>query len=800
MFIQEPLFMLIKRKVIFSLVIFLLSLFVGSSLQAQENVERGRKLRVKNPEGTEFWLCFERNYKEPKSPSASDALILELFITGNKDANVKIEIEGIGYRKSITVKGETVANIKIPAEAQVRSAETPERLGVHITSDNPISVYGLNRRFQTTDTYLGLPNEVLGMEYRVMCYLISDGLLSQFAIVATEDNTNVEIIPTVNTTSHQSKQPFSVQLRKGDVYQIIARNDPYSSCDLTGSYIKANKKISVFSGHQCSYVPSKVIACNHLVEQLPPIPAWGKHFYLGELKPRSQYTFRVLANEDQTKIFEDAKLIKTLNGGEYYEGLAKGKLQITANKPVLVAQYSQGFRNGDSIGDPMMLLISPTQQFLQQYRFATPVNGSWEHYINVIAPTNAIATMKLNGKPIHPSNFEPLGISRYSIAYLRIPFGTHLLEGDLPFGMYSYGFGYDKDAFDAYGTMGGQSFSDYEPVKDTIPPMADENEKDGILQLIVRDDRVDDSGLKEVNIIANEGFDAVVPKLDPGSPQVAIKVAPTVKASVARLVIEAKDLALNKANFTICYFYDAQKGKYSYRLSEGIVDKCQDDPQYQIGGFIRYGKIFHTSDFASTGNVNVKGKFSDASGSCGYIGFLAGKRVYGNLNVIGRLSLESFGGTIEAPDSAISYVMDQYSGELRPIQESNEIELKGLFINLAASVEYTLYKSVYGIAGLNVSLNLSDKITHRKKIIVPEDFYYYPSGTREQSEEISLGSINALRLGGFIGLGFTVPINYNFSAFAEGIYNHYFSNMISDGDWKTGVLGFNLGLRYRFNW
>ena len=130
-------------------------------------------------------------------------------------------------------------------------------------------------------------------------------------------------------------------------------------------------------------------------------------------------------------------MLKILKEGEYLERNSNQNLQLTADRPVLVAQYSQGFDNGDSIGDPMMLLITPTQQFLKQYRFATPINGSWNHYINVVIPTKAINSITLNGRKLDPKIFEPLGISRYSIAFIPIPFGTHYIKADEPFGMYS---------------------------------------------------------------------------------------------------------------------------------------------------------------------------------------------------------------------------------------------------------------------------------------------------------------------------------------------------------------------------
>jgi len=800
--------MKIKKKYLFLLALissFLLSetnsFTQDESVQtdsAGSTIQKRRNLRIKNPEGEEFWLCFEKNYKESKKQSQTTELQLELFITGDENANVTIEIDGIGYKHKEFVPGGTVKNVKIPAEAQVKSEEIIERLALHITSDKPISVYGLNRRFQTTDTYLGLPTTVLGTEYRAMCYTVSEGLMPQFAIIATEDNTVVTITPSVTTTIHPAKKPFTIYLKRGDVYQVTARNEQFSECDLTGSLIKSNKKIAVFSGHQCAYVTPKIIACNHLVEQVPPVPSWGKHFYIGKLQPRSKYTYRVLANEPYTKVFQDTKLVRILKEGEFFDSTVASDIQISASKPVLVAQYSQGFKNGDSIGDPMMLLISPTQQFLQQYRFATPINGFWKHSINVVVPTKGISSMKLNGDSINSKLFKPLGLSRYSIAYINIPFGSHLIEGDMPFGMYSYGFGYDKDAYDAYGTMGGQSFMEYEPANDTLPPMLEDVQSPNSLSLILRDDRVDDSGIKDITVLSKIGLELSVPSYEEGVPQLKATIKPT-KAAMGRMVIQIRDVALNKEVYTVCYSFDGKTDRYVFFVNKGIHEDCLPDPGFQYGIFGKISGIYHSADFGTSGNISTLGKFSDAFGTGGYFGLLVGRRYKSNLLFSGRLSFENYGGTIEAPDSVITHVRVK-SGELKPFQESTLLKLNGTFMHLGLAAEYYLKTYLYLLGGLNFAFTLSESISYQRKILNPSD-YTYLDGTRQtmpRNAPDQLTSLNFLKLGIFGGAGFSLQLNYMFSAFAETSYTYHLSNLVSDGDWHIHQLSFILGLRMRY--
>ncbi|MFH1049801.1 MAG: IgGFc-binding protein [bacterium] len=763
-----------------------------------------KKLKLlKNPVGNEFWLCFQRNYKETGNLS-SDQLILELFITGDWDAKVRIEIPSTRFHHDTLVPGQTVVTVRIPPQSQVLSSEKIEKLAVHVISDNPISVYGLNRRFQTTDTYLGLPVEVLGTEYRAMCYTESKGLVSQVAVVATENSTKVSIVPSTNTISHPKGIEFSINLNKGDVYQLISKLETFSDCDLTGSLIKSNKKIAVFSGHQCSYVPKSIIACNHLVEQVPPIPSWGRHFYLGGFKSRLRYTYRVLAHHDSTRVFINNELVSELKAGQHFERIDNRNIQLSATRPVLVAQYSHGMSDGDSVGDPMMILVSPTQQFLKTYRFATPVSGSWNHFINVIVPTNAINAMRLNGRMISSSDFEQIGISRYSLGQINVPFGTHTITGSEPFGMYSYGFGYKgpvkDDAYDAYGTMGGQSFIEYEIELDSLPPTADiKYYKDSTI-LIVRDDRIDDSGIREVRILDNFGIEAIIDNVMIGMPQSSLKLVPAIPEVPGRVVIETIDVALNKSLFTVCYKFDVDNGQFNFFLSEGTNEDCEVDPGIQLGAFGNLSGNINIADFSSSDGLHAGGKFSEGFNFGGYGGLIIGRQIQDKHFISARILFENNPALLNAPDSTIEHVRDSLTHELKDYQQQTDLKFNGMFLSVGFAYEWFLTEGMYIFGGLNGSFPLSKEIEVTRKILTPDE-WTYPGEKREMKDPAApseLSSINSFRFSLFWGTGFSFNINYRLSLFGEVLFNHYFNSMIDDGDWSLEQIKLNLGFRYRF--
>lgn len=758
------------------------------------NINDTTRIKYKNPEDTEFWLCFQKNFRKDRN----DTLVLELFISGNNDASVTIEIKGLNFVHNVFVPKGTVSNIKIPIEAEITSEEIIEKLAVHIVSDNPISVYGLNRRKQTTDTYLGLPVSVLGNQYRVMCYTLADKYMSQFAIIGIEDSTVVNINLTANSTLHPANFPYQVKLNKGEVYQVVANNERNSTCDLTGSLIQSDKNFAVFSGHQCANVTLNYSACNHLVEQMPPISSWGKHFYIGKQGPRTAYVYRVLANEPDTKVFEDAKLIATLNPGGFLEVETKKDVQITASKPVLVAQYSMGMSAyKDSIGDPMMIMVSPTQQFLKEYRFATPVNGDWHHYINLVVPTKALHSIRLNGVPIETGIFQEMGLSRYSIAYLEIPFGTHKITADLPFGLYSYGFGFKADNCDAYGTMGGQSFVEYENIPDTLAPMIDSKIFDDRIEIIARDDRINDVGLKRIEGILTENLKVDVPEFDEGIPQLKFKITPIDLSTGAKGIIRISDAAANLLTYSVCYYYDAQRDKFVLIFEQGNIPECTPKPPLKIGAYVGLVKDYTIMDKDKFLREN-NGEFRHNPVINKTIGIYVGKQLLDSWIFSGTLEFTEHNGYTEIY-GIIDSVRDIYSNRLLPHQNSKLLYAKGIFVQLNARAEYMWRYHLYGITGLSFTFSPNMSLEIMDNIIKPEDYVFNENDKKyklDNNPEFSESNANKFSIGAILGAGYNLPVGKGFTLIGELLARVPVNSMLSTASWRIFSVNFNLGLKY----
>ncbi len=227
--------------------------------------------------------------------------------------------------------------------------------------------------------------------------------------------------------------------------------------DLSGTIVTSDKPIAVFGGHACANIPNgATYYCDHVVEELPPTSTWGKSFVTEPLATRLDGdTFRFLASTDGTTVSVNSAAVATLNRGQLHEQIITGAATVTADKPILVAQYSNGSTWDGVTSDPFMMLIPPYEQFLGGYTVTTPASGFAINYINVVAPAAAVGAITLDGSAIPPGSFTAIGSSGFSGAQVSVALGSHTLAGPLPFGAFMYGFADD----DSYGYPGGLSLA-----------------------------------------------------------------------------------------------------------------------------------------------------------------------------------------------------------------------------------------------------------------------------------------------------------------------------------------------------
>ena len=420
----------------------------------------------RSTEGKEFWFGFMEGRNDN-----GNVHYIEITVTAREASSFQIFIG-----KSITplpnianfVNANGSVQIKIPLDlGEARGSETIQEKGIYLVAKNPVNVYALNWDLNSADVAVIYPVPSLGNKYFTMCYTPfvhnspAHGRNSEFLIVASEDNTTVNITPSVVTDGGKpAGVSFSVILSKGEVYQVQSLNQRNlaGQGDLTGSYIESDKPIAVYSGNFSTTVPAEsgMSGYDHLFEQIPPLQSWGREYYAVPLSTRRADRYRVIASEDNTTVLIGNLTTVTLNRGGHYEFLLESNQpsRIFADKPILVAQFSQSnrtdqnFTGGD--GDPFMIILSSVSQSKNDVTFVA-YNSSQirDYYVNIVVLTSEKDNIELDGNNVGYF-FRPFANSDYSYAQLKIFAGTHTLRNlnpDRGFLAYVYGYG----GFESYG-------------------------------------------------------------------------------------------------------------------------------------------------------------------------------------------------------------------------------------------------------------------------------------------------------------------------------------------------------------
>ena len=333
------------------------------------------------------------------------------------------------------------------------ASEYTDNKGIFVKSTEDVSVFAAMRMEFSYDATNVLPQAVLQSEYILQDYppYNPDGEAhSTFVIVATEDNTTIDITPSTPTIKGKTANTtFSVSLNKGQTYQVVSTDQQTFS----GTRVKAKngKKIAVFSGADFTQVPGVKSARDCLYEQAMPIDYWGTEFVVTRSMEKDANRIRITAQEDGTQINIDGHFVKNINSGETYEfEMSENLASIMAKDIVKAGRDIPDILNGDAhyiqtscpcavygydvssgykhektqkIGDPSMVWISPLQQRINKITFGacgTTGKGYTNiHYVNVVCLTSDVASFHLSSdqRANIPATFTSVpGNPQYSYA------------------------------------------------------------------------------------------------------------------------------------------------------------------------------------------------------------------------------------------------------------------------------------------------------------------------------------------------------------------------------------------------
>ena len=219
-------------------IILVISLFFGSLSNAQDKSNRGK----------EFWLGygFHWLFLNPDiTPVNSQELAL--YISSEQAATVTVSVNGTAWTQTVNIPANTVdATILIPKtgpnDARLLTDGFSNK-GIHIVSDVPVAVYAHVYVNQGSGATMLMPVETYGYSYSSVNYRQNTSgsslpnispttqngpdWYSWFYVVASEDNTRLEITPSDTTKNGWLPgQTYTVNLNKGEIYNVYGKMVP----------------------------------------------------------------------------------------------------------------------------------------------------------------------------------------------------------------------------------------------------------------------------------------------------------------------------------------------------------------------------------------------------------------------------------------------------------------------------------------------------------------------------------------------------------------------------------------------
>lgn len=306
-----------------------------------------------------------------------------------------------------TVATHVENNVTLPSSLTGPSYNFPNEFnnepkgGIYLqTSTNKITTIGTYNQEGNFDSFFIIPTVDLCLDrYTYLAASIRNfvGADGSVVVVGTANQTIMNITVPVSAFIKINNSENWLELDPGVLYsyEIQRLQIVYIAAfttDLTATKITTNKPISLFSGHECAFIPRRTLSCSMLMEQIPPTNLWGTVHYFAPLASRRSYTIKVIAAFDSTAVHiycdetrtdytinTTAPIIRVFNNQEY--------CGVYANQSVLVVQFSHS--NGTDLqGNQMMTLIPATVHYTNSITSSTFQSSREDsnptHYLNII--------------------------------------------------------------------------------------------------------------------------------------------------------------------------------------------------------------------------------------------------------------------------------------------------------------------------------------------------------------------------------------------------------------------------------
>ncbi len=453
-----------------------------------DEVSASAMLRIEGDQtGTEFWVAFQR------AVATIDCGMQMQLLISSLDQGAAVTVTMNGTSSTSNLQPQTTTVVSVPSQLMVDMNVVPapaDVRGIHITSDNAISVVGFYLCGAASEAFRVYPSARLGNSYRVMARhnnYAPGGEYSECTVLATTPgSTTISILPPPVPDLY----PQTVTLSQGQAYQMG------SAYDATGTHLSSDRPFAVFAGNSRNREPNQsVFAANPEVEQQIPVATWGTHVFTVPFGQRGfTYgdSYRILTSQNNTHVVVNFVMngqtqsisLPVLQAGETsdsdpwdsfsrpsadWAGIPLNTpLEFVSDAPIQVAHISMGTTwtsPPQDVGDPYITLVPHVGQYTKSCTVWIPPQmaacGSvpyydWTSQVSIVVPSTAIDSTYVDGT-IKPQ-FSQIGTSGYSYAQYIFPAAPsgapHTVVSTDPMFVEVYGFGFD----DGFGYLGNVGF------------------------------------------------------------------------------------------------------------------------------------------------------------------------------------------------------------------------------------------------------------------------------------------------------------------------------------------------------
>ena len=420
-------------------------------------------------QGKEFWFSFMQNGYKHYSNGYPEWVELTVMISAKQACTGTIKRANDPTQSiPFSVGDNSAIFVDVPEEWAYNedNEEEIDNKALVLTATDTVSVFISNVANYSFDASFVLPVESLGAEYIIQTdkQSISDSYqhhmkeTCSFLIVAVEDDTEVEITPSVATLNgHGAGVPYMVSMSAGQTYFV--RSDYDSEWrDLSGSTVFAldGKKIAVFNGNTATRIPGESRnGRDHIFEQAMPVDSWGKRFVVTSSCNRARDMVKITSSGDDNFIYRDGEEIAIIGYADSYEfelWAEEGSCYIETSEPSAVYLYHTSWEDpfepsGARLGDPSMVWIPPIEQKIDDITFCMFDNDHafaaiTHQYVNIVVHRLDTHNVYLDGEQIASSEFQCVqGSSEFSFVRKAVDKGTHHLSCMSGLTAHVYGFG-----------------------------------------------------------------------------------------------------------------------------------------------------------------------------------------------------------------------------------------------------------------------------------------------------------------------------------------------------------------------